>query len=160
MSDAPVSVTALETIEVSAAELLEVLALVVAASVPRQHLRFDLGGRGRGEDNVGRIAEVGGRDGVSTELLGGEARELDAGPDERTVVVGGVGVVDGRHQVGVAPVDSAAVVEQATLDGQSGGMGRVGGERSASVGNGGHRRQSSARGEQLSPGKFPTEVVH
>ena len=49
----------------------------------------------------------------SRDVLG----EVHAEALERAVVVGAVGVVDGRHQRGVAAVDAPAVVDQPPLDG-------------------------------------------
>ena len=48
-----------------------------------------------------------------THVLG----EVDAEALERTVVVGAVRVVDGRHERGVAAIHPSAVVHEAPLDG-------------------------------------------
>lgn len=120
MRDAPIVASAFEPVEVSTTELLEILAVVVAAPVPRQHLRLDVGGAFRGEHDVGRRTEVGRRQRASAEVRRDRSSEVDSEPDERTVIVGGVGVVHRGQKIRVATIDAPAVVEKATLDGQNG----------------------------------------
>jgi len=117
VGDLPLAVAALEAVDVAPAEGLHPGSLLVFAPVPGADVALHVCEVGAGEVDH-RV-----RDRVHGALVplrqpgDGVGREVEARPLEAAVVVGGVGVVHGRHEALVAAVDAAAVVDQEPSDG-------------------------------------------
>lgn len=115
--NAPVAVAALEGVEVTAGEVLEVLALLVAATVPCDDLGLHFGRRCRGELDQGVRREVLRGDRILAQLCRRSLGEIGGRTLHRPVVRRGVGMERLHHQVGITGVDALAVLQNRTPHG-------------------------------------------
>ena len=118
MGDLPLAIPLLEAVDVASSERLhDHEAVIIDSTLACTHVALDPRGVVGGEVDLGVGDRV--HRGVVTiaqprrHVLG----EVDAQTLERSVVVGGVRMVDGSNQRGVAPIDAPAVVDQPPLDG-------------------------------------------
>lgn len=141
MGDSPIAVATFEAIEIPATELFEKLAVRAFDAMPRQNLSFDLGDRGRFEIDRGLSTKMGGGNGVLAQFAGRVNCEVGTKSHETAVVVGAIGMINGRHQIGIATVDAVAIIEQASLDGRDRREGFEGSELSEYLFRGCHNLQ-------------------